>query len=126
MASLNSRSMLGESRQTRGESHPCDVLRDIESHSVAKRANARAEAGLLLLAHFREVPGIGMGDNWPAVATLAMESWPVRSRGFMGAVMQGSSGIGFLRSSAIYGLFYNYIGWRGLLMIGILPALLIS
>jgi SHS family lactate transporter-like MFS transporter len=54
-----------------------------------------------------------------------METWPVRSRAFMGAVMQGSWGIGFLLSSAIYGLFYNYIGWRGLLMIGIAPALLI-
>jgi SHS family lactate transporter-like MFS transporter len=54
-----------------------------------------------------------------------MESWHVRSRGFMGAVMQGSWGIGFLLSSAIYGLFYNYIGWRGLLMIGILPAFLV-
>src|ERR1700724_2053349 len=43
----------------------------------------------------------------------------------MGAVMQGSWGIGFLLSSAIYGLFYSYIGWRGLLMIGIAPALLI-
>jgi SHS family lactate transporter-like MFS transporter len=28
-------------------------------------------------------------------------------------------------SSALYGLFYNYIGWRGLLMIGIAPALLL-
>ena len=37
--------------------------------------------------------------------------------------MQGSWGIGFLLSSAIYGLFYNYIGWRGLLMVGIAPAL---
>ena len=34
-------------------------------------------------------------------------------------------GIGFLLSSLIYGLFYDMIGWRGLLMIGILPALLI-
>src|SRR5262244_890210 len=58
-------------------------------------------------------------------AALAMETWPVRSRAFMGAVMQGSWGIGFLLSSAIYGLFYNYIGWRGLLMIGIAPALLL-
>ena len=60
-----------------------------------------------------------MGAEWPAGAALAMETWPARSRGFMGAVMQGSWGIGFLLSSAIYGLFYNYIGWRGLLMIGI-------
>jgi len=78
-----------------------------------------------LLFFFRALLGIGMGAEWPAGAALAMETWPVRSRGFMGAVMQGSWGIGFLLSSAIYGLFYNYIGWRGLLMIGIAPALLI-
>jgi SHS family lactate transporter-like MFS transporter len=78
-----------------------------------------------LLFLFRALLGIGMGAEWPAGAALAMETWPVRSRGFMGAVMQGSWGIGFLLSSAIYGLFYNYIGWRGLLMIGIAPALLI-
>ena len=78
-----------------------------------------------LLFLFRALLGIGMGAEWPAGAALAMETWPVRSRGFMGAVMQGSWGIGFLLSSALYGLFYNYLGWRGLLMIGILPALVI-
>ncbi|HEX4616119.1 MAG TPA: MFS transporter, partial [Stellaceae bacterium] len=78
-----------------------------------------------ILFLFRALLGIGMGAEWPAGAALAMETWPVRSRGFMGAVMQGSWGIGFLLSSALYGLFYNYIGWRGLLMIGIAPALLI-
>src|SRR4029077_16720816 len=50
---------------------------------------------------------------------------PLPCRGFMGGVMPGSWGIGFLMSSAIYGLFYSYIGWRGLLMVGILPALLV-
>jgi MFS transporter, SHS family, lactate transporter len=79
----------------------------------------------LILFLFRALLGIGMGAEWPAGAALSMETWPARSRGFMGAVMQGSWGIGFLLSSAIYGLFYNYIGWRGLLMIGIAPALLI-
>jgi SHS family lactate transporter-like MFS transporter len=78
-----------------------------------------------LLFLFRALLGIGMGAEWPAGAALAMESWPIRSRAFMGAVMQGSWGIGFLLSSLIYGLFYDVIGWRGLLMIGIAPALLI-
>src|SRR5437879_10756113 len=86
---------------------------------------AGSAPSFFLLFLFRALLGIGMGAEWPAGAALAMETWPVRSRGFMGAVMQGSWGIGFLMSSAIYGLFYNYIGWRGLLMIGILPALLI-
>jgi MFS transporter, SHS family, lactate transporter len=35
----------------------------------------------------------------------------------------GSWGIGFLLSSAAYGLLYDSIGWRGLLWLGILPAL---
>ena len=62
---------------------------------------------------FRALLGIGMGGEWPAGAALAMETWPVRSRGFMGGVLQGSWGLGFMLSSGIYGLFYTYIGWRG-------------
>lgn len=72
---------------------------------------------------FRALLGIGMGAEWPAGAALAMESWPARSRGFMSGVLQGSWGLGFLLSSAAYGLLYDAIGWRGLLWIGILPAL---
>ncbi|MDR3534643.1 MAG: MFS transporter [Rhodopila sp.] len=71
----------------------------------------------------RALLGIGMGAEWPAGAALAMETWPARSRGFMGGMLQGSWGIGFLLSSLVYGLFYNYLGWRGMLWIGILPAL---
>jgi len=41
----------------------------------------------------------------------------------MGAVLQGSWGLGALLSSAAYGLLYDSIGWRGLLWIGVLPAL---
>jgi len=72
---------------------------------------------------FRTLLGIGMGAEWPAGAALAMEQWPIRSRGFMSGVLQGSWSIGFLLSSVLYGLFYDYIGWRGLLWVGVLPAL---
>ena len=74
---------------------------------------------------FRALVGIGMGAEWPVGAALSMETWPTRSRGFMGAVLQGSWGIGFLLSSGLYALLYNLIGWRGLLIIGVLPALAI-
>lgn len=74
---------------------------------------------------FRALLGIGMGAEWPVGASLAMESWPVRSRGFMAGVMQGGWGLGFLLSGAVYGLFYNLIGWRGMLWVGVLPALVI-
>jgi SHS family lactate transporter-like MFS transporter len=72
---------------------------------------------------FRALLGLFMGAEWPAGAALAMETWPKRSRGFMSGVMQGSWGIGFFLSSGIYALFYDYIGWRGMLWIGVLPAL---
>ncbi len=71
----------------------------------------------------RALLGIGMGAEWPAGAALAMETWPIRSRGFMSGVLQGSWGIGFALSSLIYGLFFTQIGWRGMLWIGVLPAL---
>src|SRR5258708_6793268 len=77
----------------------------------------------LFLLIFRTLLGIGMGAEWPAGAALAMESWPTRSRGFMSGVLQGSWGLGFALSAAAYGVLYEQIGWRGLLWIGILPAL---
>ena len=77
----------------------------------------------LFLFFFRALLGFFMGAEWPAGASLAMESWPVRSRGFMSGVLQGSWGIGFLISFFLYGAFYNMIGWRGLLWVGVLPAL---
>ena len=76
-----------------------------------------------LLFLFRALLGIGMGAEWPAGAALAMESWPTRSRGLMSGVLQGSWSIGFLVSSVAYGLLFNSIGWRGLLIMGVLPAL---
>ena len=74
---------------------------------------------------FRGLLGFFMGAEWPAGAALAMESWPIRSRGFMGAVLQSSWGLGTVLSSAAYGVLYDSIGWRGLLWMGILPALTI-
>src|SRR5437763_1411737 len=63
---------------------------------------------------FRALLGIGMGAEWPA-----------RSRGLMSGMLQGSWGLGFLLSSAVYGLLFNQLGWRGLLWLGIVPALVV-
>ena len=48
-----------------------------------------------LLFLFRALLGIGMGAEWPAGAALAMETWPARSRGFMGAACRARGGSGF-------------------------------
>jgi MFS transporter, SHS family, lactate transporter len=97
--------------------------------SIAWYSVANLLAGLAptfwLLFLFRALLGIGMGAEWPAGAALAMEQWPQRTRGLMGSVLQSSWGLGALLSSAAYGLLYDYIGWRGLLMLGVLPALLL-
>jgi SHS family lactate transporter-like MFS transporter len=78
----------------------------------------------------RALLGIGMGAEWPAGAALAMESWPVRSRGLMSGVLQGSWGLGFALSGLAYGFLYGPLeawhkgyGWRGMLILGVLPAL---
>src|SRR6201987_225340 len=76
-----------------------------------------------LLFLFRALLGIGMGAEWPAGAALAMESWPARSRGLMSGLLQGSWSLGFLASRAAYGLLSDVIGWGGLLILGVLPAL---
>ena len=77
----------------------------------------------LFLAAFRSLLGIGMGAEWPAGASLAMEAWPARSRGLMSGLLQGSYGLGFLLASGAYGLLFDLIGSRGLLWLGILPVL---
>ena len=77
----------------------------------------------MFLLVFRTLLGIGMGAEWPAGAALAMESWPTRSRGLMSGILQGSWGLGYaLAAAANWGLA-DSVGWRGLLWIGILPAL---
>lgn len=78
-----------------------------------------------VLLVMRTLLGIGMGAEWPAGAALAMESWPTRSRGLMGGLLQGSWHLGFLLASIAYGTLFDRIGWRGLFWIGVLPALLI-
>jgi len=41
-------------------------------------------------------------------------------------MIQGSWSLGFLLSSAVYGAFYQYLGWRGMLWIGIVPAITVA
>jgi MFS transporter, SHS family, lactate transporter len=77
----------------------------------------------LFLLVFRTLLGIGMGAEWPAGAALATESWPARSRGLMASVLQGSWALGYLVAAVLYATVYTYIGWRGMLWMGVLPAL---
>jgi SHS family lactate transporter-like MFS transporter len=77
----------------------------------------------LFLLVFRTLLGIGMGAEWPAGAALATESWPARSRGLMSAVLQGSWALGYLVAAVLYATCFDFLGWRGMLWMGVLPAL---
>jgi MFS family permease len=76
----------------------------------------------LFLLFFRTLLGIGMGAEWPAGAALAMETWPPRSLGLMSSILQGSWELGYLLSALLYATVFQYIGWRGVLWMGVLPA----
>jgi MFS transporter, SHS family, lactate transporter len=77
----------------------------------------------LILAVSRAFLGLGTGAEWVAGTTLVAETWPARTRGLAVGLLEGSWGIGSLLSIAAYGLLLDTIGWRGLLWMGILPAL---
>ena len=73
----------------------------------------------------RTLFGFGMGAEWTAGATLAMENWPSRSRGIASGILQGSWAIGYLLAAQAAALVVPRFGWRGLFVTAAVPALLI-
>ena len=69
--------------------------------------------------------GVAMGGIWGVGASLAFETIPARARGFVSGLMQAGYSTGYLFAALAFGFFYAAIGWRGLFMIGALPALLL-
>jgi SHS family lactate transporter-like MFS transporter len=58
-------------------------------------------------------------------ASLAFESIPVRSRGLVSGILQAGYPAGYLLAAVVYGLAFPYIGWRGMFIVGAVPALLV-
>src|SRR5262249_13446069 len=79
---------------------------------------------LTMLLVLRALFGIAMGGEWGVGASLAMETIPPKARGLVSGILQAGYPTGYLVSSVVYGLLYPYIGWRGMFMIGIVPAFL--
>jgi SHS family lactate transporter-like MFS transporter len=73
---------------------------------------------------FRAALGIGMGAVWTAGTVLAMEAAPAGSRGSLGGLLQGAYGMGFLLASGAYHLFFDSVGWRGLLLLAAAPSVM--
>lgn len=75
------------------------------------------------LAILQALAGIGIGGEWAAGAALVAETWPDRTRGRAMQVMQMSFAFGFFLA-ALINLTVGPFGWRYVLFIGTVPALL--
>jgi len=66
-----------------------------------------------------------MGGEWGVGASLTMESIPPHTHGFVSGLLQSGYPTGYFLASIVYGLLFQYIGWRGMFMVGVIPALLV-
>jgi len=73
----------------------------------------------------RALFGIAMGGEWGVGASLTMETVRPEARGIVSGLLQSGYPMGNLIASLAYVLLYPVAGWRGLFLLGILPALLI-
>jgi len=80
---------------------------------------------LTMLLILRSAFGVAMGGEWGVGSALTMESIPPKSRGIMSGILQAGYPSGYLLASIVFGLLHDSIGWRGMFMIGVLPALLV-
>ena len=93
-------------------------------YSIIEFASGFAPSLTALLV-LRAIFGIAMGGEWGVGASLTMESIPPQARGFVSGLLQSGYPTGYFLASIVYGLLFQYIGWRGMFMIGVIPALLV-
>lgn len=72
----------------------------------------------------RALYGVAMGGEWGVGASLTMESVAPKWRGPVSGLLQAGYPSGYLLASVLY-LALPWLGWRGMFMIGVIPALLV-
>ena len=100
------------------------LMVDVLLYSVIELASGFAPSLTALLV-LRAIFGIAMGGEWGVGASLTMESIPPQARGFVSGLLQSGYPTGYFLASIVYGLLFQYIGWRGMFMVGVIPALLV-
>jgi len=73
----------------------------------------------------RALFGIAMGGEWGVGAALAFETLPAKGRGFFSGVLQEGYAVGYLMAALVFGTVFRFVGWRGMFVIGALPAFLV-
>jgi SHS family lactate transporter-like MFS transporter len=100
------------------------LMADIILFSVLEFASGFAPSLTTLLV-LRFLFGIAMGGEWGLGASLVMESIPPKLRGPVSGLLQGGYPSGYFVASLVFYLLFDRIGWRGMFMVGVAPALLV-
>jgi len=100
------------------------LMVDIIAYSVFELASAFAPS-LKVFLITRALFGIAMGGEWGVGAALAFETLPVEGRGFFSGLLQEGYVVGYLIAATVYGTLFPIFGWRGMFVIGALPAFLV-
>ena len=74
------------------------------------------------LAVYRFLTALGIGGEWAAGAAMVAETWPEDKRAKAAGVLQSAWAVGFFLAAGCNLAFTESYGWRGLFVIGILPA----
>ena len=100
------------------------LMFDIIFYSVLELATAFSTSIEMLLV-LRALFGIGMGGEWGLGASLALETVPPKARGIVSGILQQGYAVGNLLAAVLYWTLYETVGWRGMFIIGVLPAFLV-
>jgi MFS transporter, SHS family, lactate transporter len=100
------------------------LMVDIMLYSLLELASGFAPS-LTVLIVLRALYGVAMGGEWGVGASLTMETIPPHARGFVSGLLQSGYPAGYFMASIVYGVLFPYIGWRGMFMVGVIPALLV-
>ncbi len=100
------------------------LMVDIIAYSVFELSSAFAPS-LKVFLITRALFGIAMGGEWGVGAALAFETLPAEGRGFFSGVLQEGYAVGYLMAALVFGTAFRFVGWRGMFIIGALPAFLV-
>jgi SHS family lactate transporter-like MFS transporter len=100
------------------------LMVDIIAYSVFELASAFAPS-LKIFLITRALFGIAMGGEWGVGAALAFETLPAEGRGFFSGLLQEGYAVGYLVAALVFGTAFRFVGWRGMFVIGALPAFLV-
>src|SRR6185312_2501550 len=99
------------------------LITNILSFSAIELGCAFAPTFGALLA-LRALFGVAMGGEWGVGAALAFETLPRDGRGVFSGILQEGYAVGSILASILYAVLFVHIGWRGLFVVGSLPAVL--